>query len=131
MNDKKLVKSPTDRMICGVCGGIAEYIGIDPTVVRILWVIFSLMGSDHHPGSVKQLIFRAFRGNIFNKGGGFDQFLSACTFLTFSEDRYVCIYNHCIINYGGVYETEKDHGGDSDIGDDVRPYRMRQCHRRR
>ena len=44
MNDKKLVKSPTDRMICGVCGGIAEYIGIDPTVVRILWVIFSLMG---------------------------------------------------------------------------------------
>ncbi len=44
MNDKRLTKSATERMICGVCGGIAEYIGIDPTVVRILWVIFSLMG---------------------------------------------------------------------------------------
>ncbi len=44
MNDKRLVKSSSERMICGVCGGIAEYLGIDPTVVRILWVIFSLMG---------------------------------------------------------------------------------------
>ncbi|MCR4755275.1 MAG: PspC domain-containing protein [Lachnospiraceae bacterium] len=44
MNDKRLTKSATERMICGVCGGIAEYIGIDPTVVRILWVVFSLMG---------------------------------------------------------------------------------------
>lgn len=44
MNDRRLTKSATERMICGVCGGIAEYIGIDPTVVRILWVIFSLMG---------------------------------------------------------------------------------------
>ncbi len=42
--NKKLTKSATERMICGVCGGIAEYIGTDPTLVRILWVIFSLMG---------------------------------------------------------------------------------------
>ncbi len=44
MNDKRLVKSSSERMLCGVCGGIAEYLGVDPTVVRILWVIFSLMG---------------------------------------------------------------------------------------
>ncbi len=43
-NDKRLTKSSTERMICGVCGGIAEYIGTDPTVIRILWVIFSMMG---------------------------------------------------------------------------------------
>ncbi|ABX41651.1 PspC domain-containing protein [Lachnoclostridium phytofermentans] len=41
---KKLVKSRTDRKICGVCGGIAEYINLDPTVVRILWIIFSFWG---------------------------------------------------------------------------------------
>ena len=41
---KKLTKSATDRMICGVCGGVGEYLKIDPTVVRILWVIFSMMG---------------------------------------------------------------------------------------
>ncbi len=42
--EKRLLKSKTERMICGVCGGIAEYLNTDPTVVRILWVIFSLMG---------------------------------------------------------------------------------------
>lgn len=40
---KKLVKS-TDKKICGVCGGIGEYLGIDPTVVRLLWILFSVMG---------------------------------------------------------------------------------------
>ncbi len=43
-NGKRLTKSATERMLCGVCGGIAEYIGTDPTVIRVLWVIFSLMG---------------------------------------------------------------------------------------
>ena len=31
-------------MICGVCAGIGEYLGIDATVVRLLWVLFSVMG---------------------------------------------------------------------------------------
>ncbi|MBN1501008.1 MAG: PspC domain-containing protein [Spirochaetes bacterium] len=39
----KLKKSSTDRMIAGVCGGIAEYLNLDPTIVRILWVICSLL----------------------------------------------------------------------------------------
>ena len=43
MGDKKLTKS-ADRKICGVCGGIGEYLGIDPTVIRLLWVIFTFMG---------------------------------------------------------------------------------------
>ena len=42
--EKKLYKSNQNKMIDGVCGGIAEYFGIDPTVVRLLWVLFSLMG---------------------------------------------------------------------------------------
>lgn len=40
---KKLTKS-RDRMVCGVCGGIGEYLGIDATVVRLLWVLFSVLG---------------------------------------------------------------------------------------
>jgi len=40
----KLYKSSDDKMICGVCGGVAEYIGVDPTIVRLLWVLFSLSG---------------------------------------------------------------------------------------
>ena len=42
--EKKLYKSNQNKMLDGVCGGIAEYFGIDPTVVRLIWARFSLMG---------------------------------------------------------------------------------------
>lgn len=41
---KKLCKISEGKIIDGVCGGIAEYLNIDPTVVRLLWVVFSLAG---------------------------------------------------------------------------------------
>ena len=44
MNEKKLYKSSTDKKLAGVCGGIAEYFNIDPTLVRLGWVLFSLLG---------------------------------------------------------------------------------------
>jgi phage shock protein C len=44
MEQKKLYRSNTNKMICGVCQGMAEYINIDPTVVRLLWVIFAFSG---------------------------------------------------------------------------------------
>ncbi len=44
MEPKKLMKSDENRVLCGVCGGIGEYFNIDPVVIRLIWVIFSLMG---------------------------------------------------------------------------------------
>ena len=44
MEGKKLYKSSTDKKIAGVCGGIAEYFNIDSTLVRLGWVLFSLLG---------------------------------------------------------------------------------------
>jgi phage shock protein C len=44
MNGKRLTKSRDNRMICGVCGGIAEYFDIDPTVVRLALAVFCLAG---------------------------------------------------------------------------------------
>lgn len=41
---KRLYRSTTDRMIAGVCGGIAEYFNIDPVIVRIIAVILLLPG---------------------------------------------------------------------------------------
>jgi phage shock protein C len=41
---RRLCKSRTDRMIDGVCGGIARYFGLDPTLVRIAWVLLTLFG---------------------------------------------------------------------------------------
>lgn len=39
---KRLYKSATDKKLDGVCAGIAEYFDIDPTVVRLLWVLATL-----------------------------------------------------------------------------------------
>ncbi len=39
---KKLYKSQTDKKLCGVCGGIAEYFNIDSTIVRLIWVILAV-----------------------------------------------------------------------------------------
>jgi phage shock protein C len=44
-NYKQLTRSSTNRMIAGVCAGLAEYLNIDPTVVRLLFVLgFFLTG---------------------------------------------------------------------------------------
>lgn len=42
--EKKLYKSGKDKKLDGVCAGIAEYFGIDPTVIRLAWVLFSVCG---------------------------------------------------------------------------------------
>jgi len=39
---RRLTLSATDRKIGGVCGGIAEYFGIDPTLVRVITVVLAL-----------------------------------------------------------------------------------------
>ena len=39
---KKLYRSKSDRQIAGVCGGVAEYLNIDATVVRVLWALASI-----------------------------------------------------------------------------------------
>ena len=41
---KRIYRSRQDRMVCGVCGGIAEYFDLDPSLVRLDWIIFSAMG---------------------------------------------------------------------------------------
>ncbi|MBO5477752.1 MAG: PspC domain-containing protein [Clostridia bacterium] len=42
MQGKKMRKSSTDKKICGVCGGIAEYFGFDSIWVRLVWAILTL-----------------------------------------------------------------------------------------
>ena len=41
---KELRKSDTNRVICGVCGGLGEYFQVDATIVRLLLVAFTLLG---------------------------------------------------------------------------------------
>jgi phage shock protein C len=50
---KRLYRSRKDRMIAGVCGGLGEYFGIDPTLVRLLFVFAALF---YGPGILAYLI---------------------------------------------------------------------------
>lgn len=43
MDNRKLYRSNTNKKLFGVCGGIGEYFNVDPTLVRIGWIISSLM----------------------------------------------------------------------------------------
>lgn len=42
---KRLYRLRNERMICGVRGGIADYFGIDPTLIRLLWVLVGCTGA--------------------------------------------------------------------------------------
>ena len=44
MQKKKLIRSRSESMIAGVCGGLGDYFGIDPTVVRLVFVLLALLG---------------------------------------------------------------------------------------
>lgn len=60
MEPKKLYRSKESRMVCGVCGGIAEYFNIDPTLIRLGFVLgacasFGTMDLDT---LLRQLLFR-------------------------------------------------------------------------
>lgn len=44
MSDKRLYRSVTNRRIGGVAGGIAEYFNLDPTPIRLLWLLAALLG---------------------------------------------------------------------------------------
>lgn len=41
---KKLYRIEEGKVIVGVCGGIAEYLNIDPTVIRLIWALLGLTG---------------------------------------------------------------------------------------
>jgi phage shock protein C len=44
METKKLYRSRTDKMIAGVCGGLGKYLGVDPTLIRLTFVLLLLFG---------------------------------------------------------------------------------------
>ncbi len=41
---RRLTRSRRDKMIAGVCGGFAQYLELDPTIVRIIWLLLALVG---------------------------------------------------------------------------------------
>ena len=52
-NPRRLYRSTQDRMFAGVCGGIADYLDVDPTLVRLFFVALTLMGG---PGIIIYIV---------------------------------------------------------------------------
>jgi phage shock protein C len=52
---RRLTRSNRNKMIAGVCGGLAEYLDMDPTVVRVLYVLVSIL-SAAFPGLVAYIV---------------------------------------------------------------------------
>ena len=50
---KKLYRSRSNRMIAGVCAGLADYFNVDPTIIRLVFVLFALAGG---PGLILYII---------------------------------------------------------------------------
>ena len=44
MKEKRLYKCEEGKVICGVCGGLAKYFDVDPTIVRLIWAALTLVG---------------------------------------------------------------------------------------
>lgn len=42
---RRLYRSRTNVVVGGVCGGLGDYFGVDPTIIRLIWVLFALTGS--------------------------------------------------------------------------------------
>lgn len=43
--NRRLYRSNDNRMLCGVCGGIGEYLNVDPTLIRLIWAILACSGT--------------------------------------------------------------------------------------
>lgn len=67
--DKKLMRSTSDRVVAGVCAGLAEYLNLDVTIVRVVFVLLTLMGG---PGLLVYIILwfimpeNGYVGNVEN-----------------------------------------------------------------
>ncbi|HAX83317.1 MAG TPA: hypothetical protein DCY15_02150 [Ruminococcaceae bacterium] len=55
MKNKKLYRSTNNKMISGVCAGIADFFGIDPTIVRVIYALISLFTTGF-PGIIIYII---------------------------------------------------------------------------
>ena len=44
METKKLYRSRTDKMFAGVCGGLGQYLGMDPTLIRLIFALLAVIG---------------------------------------------------------------------------------------
>lgn len=70
MAEKKMVRSTSNKMIAGVCAGLAEYLDLDPSLVRIGFVVLALLSGIGIPVYVIMWIVLPEGPSITGVGGG-------------------------------------------------------------
>lgn len=55
MSQKKLYRSEKDKVLAGICGGLGEYLNVDPTVLRVVWLLIVIF-SGIFPGVIAYII---------------------------------------------------------------------------
>lgn len=61
MSSKRLYRSVKNKVLCGVCGGVGEYLQVDPVIIRLIWVLLMVVHPWRH-------LFQVFLG--FSLVGG-------------------------------------------------------------
>ena len=64
--EKKLYRNTHNKMIAGVCSGVAEYLNIDPTIVRLIWALVGLSGAGLLAYLIAAIIIPEKPSNIIN-----------------------------------------------------------------
>jgi len=72
MSDNKLVRSQDDRMVAGVAAGVAEYVNLDPVIVRLIFVLLALAGGHGILIYIILMVIMPEVGAPFAKANGFD-----------------------------------------------------------
>lgn len=62
---KRLYRSRTDKMVGGVCGGIGEYFNVDPTIIRLLWIVSLFLACGGLVAYLIALIIIPYDGNQY------------------------------------------------------------------
>ena len=73
MSDKRLVRNENDQMLFGVASGLADYVGIDPVLVRLLFVLMALTGGHGILIYIVLAIIMPESGSVSAKANGFDE----------------------------------------------------------
>lgn len=73
MSDKRLVRNENDQMLFGVASGLADYVGIDPVLVRLLFVLMALTGGHGILIYIILAIIMPESSSAVAKANGFDE----------------------------------------------------------
>lgn len=108
--DKRLCRSKQNKVLAGVCGGIAEYFGIDAAIIRLIWIVLAFAGGSGIIAYIIAVIIMPERSgdqNDFNSGDGssdsFDKYSTRDSYSNYDHDKNKIIIGGILIVLGMLF----------------------------